>query len=77
MLPSLTKSAANIGESFEIMIGLVAVYRTASGRTKRAPDRAGVLRTSCNFQGILLTPPCGPCVGTARQHTTSVLSCGT
>jgi len=65
-LPSLAKSSTDLGESYPTRVGLLDVYRAASYSTKRATDEAGVVQTSCDFQGIFLTPHCGPSIGTAR-----------
>ena len=50
-------------------VGLLDVIRAALYVTKRATERAGRPRTSCNFERIFLTPPSGPHIGAAWQNS--------
>jgi len=70
-LPSPTKASADLGGGYPTIVGVLDVHRAAAYGTKEVTDGAGVVRTVCHFQGIFLTTPCGPNVGTARPHETA------
>jgi len=49
------------------MVGLLDGYRAALYIMKQATNRAGVVQTSCNLEGIFLTPFSGPSIGTVHS----------
>jgi len=59
--PTFTdKVICGVSGKLSYLVGLLDVYRAALYCRERTTDGAGVARTSCNFQGIFLTPPAAP-----------------
>jgi len=67
-LPSPRTWSGDSEESNQAVLELLGPHRTALLGTKRATEGARVVRTSCNFEKIFLTLPCGPSTGTECQN---------